>query len=104
MRDGENEIWIGYTFNFLTQNHDESNTVMWGVPLTWGDFVQQQGEGPMDDDTGYDDDTVPDIIFWSPGYHATQLTSDDYGVSVGSYANALTGSAPREEATRYPHA
>ena len=38
----------------------------------------------MDNAPNCDDDKVPDIIFWSPGYHTTKFTPDEYGLTVST--------------------
>ena len=49
------------------------------IPYTWGDFVEQRGEGPRADDLRFPADRVPDVVFFSPGYHASMLKSTAYG-------------------------
>jgi len=52
-------------------------------PFTWGDFVRLRKAGPSDDDPQFLFEKMPDIaLFYSGGYHASTLTSSQYGEAV----------------------
>jgi len=93
------DVWLSYTYNFLrpTRNATEE-PLRFDVPLTWGDFVRQRGEGPRAKDPPYADDRTPDLVFFSPGYHASKLSADEYGAALdrtltswGEKARAIAG-------------
>ena len=75
---GDSNIWISYTLDYLT-NH---KTMNWEIPYTWGDFMMLRGEGPTDQDPTWPVKRTPDMVFLSPGYHASPLDEFKYGEGV----------------------
>ena len=78
------KIWITYTFDFIIEG-GELNPGWHGhfeKPFTWGDFVRLRKAGPSDDDPQFLFEKMPDIVFYSGGYHASTLTSSQYGAAV----------------------
>lgn len=74
------KVWFSYMFNFIVP--ESGGQMNWQVPFTWGDFIEMRGEGPRDDDPNFPNDKVPDIVFFSPGYHASVLNSHAYGAAI----------------------
>ena len=78
------KIWITYTFDFIIEG-GELNPGWHGhfeKPFTWGDFVRLRKDGPRNDDPQFLFEKMPDIVFYSGGYHASTLTSSQYGAAV----------------------
>jgi hypothetical protein len=78
------KIWLLYTFDFIIEGGESSPDWHGHMekPLTWGDFIRLRGAGPRDDDPLFSFDKMPDIVFYSGGYHASTLTSSQYGAAV----------------------
>ena len=74
--DSERQIWLTFSYSFLSQ---ESVSEAWRLPYTWGDFVRERKGGPHPKDPQWPDERVPDVVFYSPGYHASKLNATVYG-------------------------
>lgn len=75
-------FWFRFSFTFDFLVPGKADRTNFGVPLTWGEFVAMRGKGRLEDDPKYESERVPDALFWSPGYHATHLSSSEYGDTV----------------------
>ena len=87
--DAKHQIWFTYQFNFISKQtfepekkHYSHSPNAWAMPLSWGDFVRQRGEEPRMDDPDFATDRTPDVVFYSPGYHATPLPASQYGEAL----------------------
>ena len=79
------KIWFSRTFDFVIKPGESKSDCFHGhveKPFTWGDFVRLREAGPADDDPQFLPDKMPDIVFYSGGYHAAFLTPDKYGAAV----------------------
>ena len=74
--ESEGNIWLSYTFDFISEH---KLAMGFGVPYSWGDFVTERGEALRDDDLSWPNETAPDVVFFSPGYHASRLNSTVFG-------------------------
>ena len=78
----ENDVTITYNFNFFTALHELDGPWLY----TWGDFTSSLPQRYIwlnrNGDPNYPQDRVPDVIFFSPGYHASQLNSTEYGAAL----------------------
>ena len=54
----------------------------WDLPRNWGDFLNQRGEGPREDDPPFLWGRTPDVVFYGPGYHAAALDAGEYGAAL----------------------
>lgn len=71
------EVWLSYRFAFVSEG--KMDGTWWQIPYTWGDFMEQRGEGPRDDDPNFPISKIPDIVFFSPGYRASVMNAAAYG-------------------------
>ncbi len=72
--ESEGRIWLSYKFHFMTKETQEL-----AIGYSWQEFLRGRGEGPRDDDPYWQSDRVPDVVFYSPGYHASSLNSSAFG-------------------------
>jgi hypothetical protein len=80
------KIWFSHTFDYISFIRGGESHQGWNgkfeKPFTWGDFVRLREAGPRDDDPQFPFDKMPNIIFYSGGYHASPLTFNRYGAAV----------------------
>ena len=77
-------VWLSFTYNYLAPS---SLSDAWQLPYTWGDFVRERKSGPHRSDPLWTDEKVPDIVFYSPGYHASKLNATVYGTGLEGVLN-----------------
>jgi hypothetical protein len=77
--DGTRRIWLSFTYSFLSQIQLAD---AWPLPYTWGDFVRERKGGPDSRDPPWSPDRVPDMVFYSPGYHASKLNATTYSAAL----------------------
>ena len=62
-------------------------SMRWGEPRMWGEFVQQRGEGPINDDPQREYERSADVVFFGPFYHASRLNQTEYYGAVDRVIN-----------------
>lgn len=70
-------VWLSFTYSFLSD--------AWQLPYTWGDFVLERKQGRRrrhPSDPKWPLKRVPDVVFYSPGYHASKLDASTYGIGL----------------------
>ena len=92
--DSDARVWV--TFRYDPSKGDDLTTKYFDDwTITWGDWLKgrQEGQSP-NNDPNFSKDKVPDIIFWSPGYHSSTSSSHRFGMLVDNMLSRL------EEKTR----
>ena len=75
-------IWLSFTYSFM---RPDSLSDAWQLPYTWGDFVLERKQGRRrrhPSDPKWPLKRVPDVVFYSPGYHASKLDASTYGMGL----------------------
>ena len=81
-------IWFTFTFEFMTTKEgqiivkDPPDHLVVDMPHTWGDFVTLRGQGIDTNDPGFPMEKVPDTVIFNPGYHASDMNAEEFGVHL----------------------
>jgi hypothetical protein len=51
-------------------------------PHTWEDWISIRKEGLHEDDPNFSRDRLPDVVVYSPGYHSSHLSADEFGTTL----------------------
>lgn len=51
-------------------------------PHTWEDWISIRKEGLREDDPNFSSDRLPNAVIYSPGYHSSHLSADEFGTTL----------------------
>ncbi|KAL9189908.1 hypothetical protein ACHAXT_009583 [Thalassiosira profunda] len=111
--DGK-KVWISFQFDHLGDHLHGGASMDHPVARTWGEFLERRSTAAAQggrnrlgsptntaDDPDFANDRTPDVVYWSPGYHASKATAEQYGAGMETALNEWKGKM-EEMGTRMP--
>lgn len=90
--DGRPRIWATLVYDEINKSTAKGTMASMfynKLPWTWGDFLAKRKYREGDTDPNFPPNKVPDVVFYGPGYHASSISSSQFGEVVDNMLNIM---------------